>query len=490
MTQRANPLINIPATKVFVDTWDAIVSRRYKLICQEGSSRSSKTWSDFLVWFKYNYENANKVTTILRDTATDCRDIVETEFIKWMSDPCNRTAQFEDGVINVQELNKFLIIENLKNFFVRDKTKHTWTFKHNGSTIRFTGLDDEDKVMGMTQNVAQINEPYNFPHEVYKQLSQRTSDFIIVDWNPKKKHWVDQEKAREDSIVLRSTFRDNPFCPDKQKKQLLSYQPLSHCEVVERGLITERDALVYQIADNKLEFSLKQIEELSRCVLNESQFTASKYHWEVYGLGLHSEIPNRIFKWSPISISEFHDLRVPSYYYSDWGAVDPWAIGEVKYYDGALYVRELNYASENEIRAKLTPTELAQINGTGEEGIITWMFNRLGVDKESYVICDTNRPNKIIALRNGGWDYAGGISREDVGASKSEVVDGIDLLNNLRVYYTSDSKNLEYEQENYSRKVDRYGIVLEEPEDRNNHCIDGIRYVALFLQAQGVINKL
>lgn len=92
---------------------------------------------------------------------------------------------------------------------------------------------------------------------------------------------------------------------------------------------------------------------------------------------------------------------------------------------------------------------------------------------------------KIIALRNSGYDYA-------IAAPKGtgSVIDGIDLLNNLRVYYTSDSLNIKHEQENYSRKTDRYGIVLEEPEDFDDHHMNGSRYAATFLQAEGLIRKV
>ena len=61
------------------------------------------------------------------------------------------------------------------------------------------------------------------------------------------------------------------------------------------------------------------------------------------------------------------------------------------------------------------------------------------------------------------------------------------LLENLKVFYTASSKNVAYEQENYSRKVDRYGVVLEEPEDKDNHICDSARYVALYLQKEGII---
>lgn len=480
----ARPEINIPATKVFLDTWQAVQSNNYKLICQEGSSRSSKTWSDFQILFKYGYDNYNKVITVLRDTATDCRDIVESEFIKWMNDPCGRTSQFESGAISLKDYQQLIKIESLRPLFNENKTKHIWEVKKSKSTIRFTGLDDEDKVMGMSQNVCWINEPYNFPHEVYRQLSQRTSDFILIDWNPKKTHWIDTEKNRENSVVLKSTFRDNPFCPPKQKEQILSYQPMSMAEVVLSGAITEQEAMTYDVVENKLNFKEYQIIELSRCKLNHHEKSASLYHWNVFGLGLHAELPNRIFHWTEISPAEYQAIQTAVYYGCDWGAVDPWAICEIKYYDGCLYVKELNYESENTLRARLTPTELHQI-GVVDEGIVSWMFSKLGVDKGKTIVCDPNRVTKIRALRSSGWDYS-------IAAIKppGSIIDGIDLLNNLKVYYTSDSVNVKYEQENYSRQVDRYGIVLEEPEDLDNHHMDAIRYVALFLQNQGVIRKI
>ena len=43
---------------------------------------------------------------------------------------------------------------------------------------------------------------------------------------------------------------------------------------------------------------------------------------------------------------------------------------------------------------------------------------------------------------------------------------------------------------NYARKVDRYGVILEEPEDANNHLMDAIRYVSMFLLREGVIKTI
>ena len=88
-------------------------------------------------------------------------------------------------------------------------------------------------------------------------------------------------------------------------------------------------------------------------------------------------------------------------------------------------------------------------------------------------------------MRQSGYEY----SRETIKWSGS-IIDGIDVLNGINVYYTSTSKNIENEQNEYSRKVDRYGKVLEQPEDENNHLMDAIRYVALDLQRQGIIKTI
>ena len=180
-------------------------------------------------------------------------------------------------------------------------------------------------------------------------------------------------------------------------------------------------------------------------------------------------------------------LKIESQIYIgvDWGKVDAFGILEVKYYDGKLFLHELNYDSENIWQNKLSILESQNIKNSGEEGFVTWLFRKLNISTKYDVVCDNNRPLKILALRKSGWERA--IAANKVSGS---ILDGIDIIDNLEVYYTDTSSNLAYEQENYSRKVDRYGIVLDEPEDADNHLIDPTRYVALHLQKIGVIRKI
>lgn len=433
---------------------------KYKYIINTGSSRSSKTFSLIDCFDFYARLHRGKRLTVWRDTKTDCVKTVG-----------------EDITRHFQETRRWL------NGFKYHETKSIYQYL-NTSKIELHGTDDEVTVHGLNQNAAWINEPYKVSKSVFDQIDQRTTDFIVIDWNPREAHWVDDLSKDPRAIVIHSDFRDNPFCPPEQRAKILSYQPVKRSLAVEQKLLTEAEAREYPVSVNPANLPEPTLTDLMRCQDNERKRSASEYMWSVYGLGEKAERPNRIFHWQEIALPDYQALDVPTYYYSDWGAVDPWAIGEVKYYDGALYARELNYDSENTIRGRVGVTERSQI-GEEENGIVSWMFTNLGIPYDSLVLCDNNRPMKILSLREAGWEYA--VAVEKAGRS---VIDGIDLLNNLRVYYTSDSTNIRYEQENYSRKVDRYGIVLEEPEDINNHHMDGIRYVGNYLQLSGVITKI
>jgi PBSX family phage terminase large subunit len=450
------------ATIVFQKNWDAIHAlddngeRKYRYIINEGSSRSSKTISLIDCYDLYARSQEDKRLTVWRDTKTDCKKTVLNDTLKHLKLTKRYKAQ--------QDFNK---------------TESIFTYS-TGSTFEIHGTDDEETVHGLSQDAAWLNEPYKISRDTFDQIDQRTTDFVFLDWNPKKNHFIDDLKKDPRTLVIHSTFRDNPFCPDEQRTKILSYQPVKRCAIVEQKLLQESEAKEYDLVKNPLNFTERQVKELSRCRENENKRSANDFNWCVYGLGLKAERPNRIFHWDEISYDEYKAISSPITIGVDWGAVDPWGIIEVKYYDGALYLHELNYASENQLREKLTISELAQISGA-EEGLVSWLFGRIGIDTRNPVVCDNNRPLKIAALRRAGWLAIPAVK------GTGSIVDGIDLINNIQVYYTSNSENLAYEQENYSRKVDRYGIVLEEPEDIDNHLMDPVRYVAQFLQGKGVI---
>lgn len=461
------------ATIVFQKNWEAINtinpdgSNRYRYIVNKGSSRSSKTISLIQVNDLYARKKRNKRLTIWRDTKTDCRKTVLVDFLK--------TLKRENLYKVNQEFNK---------------TESIFTYSTE-STVEIHGTDDEETVHGLTQDVAWFNEPYKISRDTFDQIDQRTSDFIFIDYNPKKDHWVNDLMKDERTLVIHSTFKDNPFCPVESRNKILSYQPLSRCYLVENNIITTDELRVYNFKENNLNIDKKHLIEAFRCIKNEGKNTANDFKWSVYGLGLKAEKPNRIYHWNKITRAEYDALDCHVMYAVDWGKVDPFSIVEMKLYDQTVYVRELNYLSENDIKANATPEELAQMFhnvGTHEDeqynqdtGVVLWLFKKLGLKRNAWMICDNNRPLKRDACRRAGWEYI-----EDT-IKIGMKVDGISMVQNVNICYTDDSPNIEYEHENYSWKVDRYGITLEVPEEKDDHHMDSIMYGILKLIREGLI---
>lgn len=454
-------------------TKEPVHLRKYKGVKLRGGSRSSKTWSCIDLCDLVARETRTRIN-IFRDTKTDCVNILLPDMQK-----------------RLQETGRYLVNQDF------NKTKSAFTY-NNLSTVELQGTDDVKTVMGLTANITWLNEPYEISEIVFDQVDQR-SDFTILDLNPIGAHWSDKLDNNPRWLVLHNTFKDNAFCPVEQRKKILSYQPLSMCDAVISKLLHPEEARVYDTDANPGDLTPRMIRELVRCKQNEFQNSASVYNWTVYGLGLKAEKPNRIFKWTKIPDHVYHALDVRTYTGVDWGNTDPFAIGDVKYYDGAIYVHERNYESENVLRGKLTATDRAQVealdtviedDGSGDinvkTGIVTWLFRKLGIPTDRTIICDRNRANKILALRAVGYDYA-------VGASKlpGSIKDGYDLLTDIPVYYTASSVNIDREQENHSWEVDKYGVIIDgKPEDKNNHHIDEIRYVVIYLAEEGIISHI
>jgi phage terminase large subunit len=452
-------------TPVFYKNYQALKAkdengkRKYKYIINTGSSRSSKTFSLIELLHRICENNKDFRVTAWRDTKKDAKDTIWKDFQKVLS------------------VSGRMIYKN------RNKTESYYSYPQNDTTFEIHGADDEEKVHGLTQNVSWLNEPYKISKDTFDQIDQR-SDLIFIDWNPKKSHWIDDIAKQKNAIVIHSTFQDNPFCPEEQRIKILSYQPLKRCYVIEKKLIQEFDVAGYDFDKNVLGFSELHLKEMYRCLLNEEQRSSNITKWDIYGLGIKAEKPNRIFHWKPISYSEYLKINVKTYIGVDWGKVDAFGILEAKYYDGKLYLHELNYDSENKWQDKLTPLERQNIQGHNE-GFVMWLFRKLNINQNNDIICDNNRPLKILALRNAGWERA-------IAAIKppGSILDGIDLIDDLEVFYTDCSENLAYEQENYSRVVDKYGVVQDEAEDKDNHLMDPTRYVVLHLQKEGIIHKL
>lgn len=463
--------INFKATKVFQEVWGAVCEKisengkfahKYKLIIEEGSSRSSKTWSNFQVLFLYMVQNPITSVAVLRDTQKSCREIVEKDWKNWLKDPNGRKNEYEKGLITIAELDAYLEKENLLQYFVENKTNHTWTLKKNGNVLRFTGLDDENEAMGMTQTICWINEPYNFSDEVYRQLSQR-SKFIIIDWNPKQNHWLEKEKLKKDTFLHKSTFRDNPFVPAESRRQLLSYQGVKYCGAVIEKILTEEEAKKYNVELNKKDLAPSLLKELKRCQYNESVGSASEYHWLVYGLGIKAEKPNKIYKgWNVISNEDYRKISkfgYTKYYGLDFGFANPTACVEVMY-DGdfGFFVKPLLYKPMNQMTAPLG--EILKSKGV-PVGNVTFLWAD-SADKE---------PGGEIHLTN---DLRANYGINAVKTSKPTYKARFEFINKVRVSFVADA-DFENEYENYEYEFIN-GEPTERPIKKNDHYMNALEY--------------
>ncbi len=387
--------MKINATPVFEKNWNALQSKKYKYIINSGSSRSSKTFSILQIFWILAWTNPRTKLAVFRNTKKDCKDTILQDMLKYYP-----TLDNYDAI-------KF------------NKTESVFTFP-NGSTINIEGTDDELKVHGYHSDYLWFNEFYKMPKETFDQLDMRCSVAVFMDYNPVGKLWSDDLAKQDNAILIHSTFRDNPFCPAEQKKKILSYEPTEY---------------------------------------NIQQNTASDYMWNVYGLGLKAEKPNRIFKnWKTITDKEFDNLPYSLYYGMDFGLSAATTLVAMKFDgDSSFFFKELLYKPMN------------QMNGTLSDEL-----HNLGIDKRLELICDSsNEINKTEGnkLRNSGYNVIFALK------GKGSVISGIELLQKKNVYYTVSSSNIEQEYENHSWRVVQ-GVQLDEPEQGNDHALDAMKYVS------------
>jgi len=187
--------MDLKSTIVFEKNYDALYNNEARFIINEGGSRSSKTYSLCQLIMVYCLQNPQKVVSIIRKTF-----------------PALRATAMRD------------FLEVLKEAGIYDKTSHNmsehiYTFP-NGSIVEFFSVDDEQKIRGRKRHVAWCNEANELFLDDFTQLNMRTEQKLIFDYNPSDStSWL-YELPKDESILIKSTYRDNPFLPDSIKRQI------------------------------------------------------------------------------------------------------------------------------------------------------------------------------------------------------------------------------------------------------------------------------
>lgn len=185
-------------TKVFSDLLKAYVDPTVRVIALKGGTRSSKTWSTLqLVNTIAVKSKAPRLISVVSETMPHLKRGAIRDFKNMLDqDGVYRPAAWHD-------------------------TDKIYSYK-NGK-IEFFSADQPGKVHGPARDVLYINEAINVGWEVYRQLAVRTTEKIILDYNPAHEFWVDTKLApRPDVRIIESTYRDNDMLTAAQISEIES----------------------------------------------------------------------------------------------------------------------------------------------------------------------------------------------------------------------------------------------------------------------------
>jgi PBSX family phage terminase large subunit len=400
---------------------------RYRQIVSMGGSRSSKSYSILQMLMLELIRRKGIKITCWRSIKAVCKSTIMEDFQK--------IIMFDNKIF--------------KNF-KENKQSSTFTYIPTGSKIVFTGADDIGKVLGGAQDISFFNEVTEFNRDVYLQITQRTSDRVICDYNPSKDFWLESYRYDENSVFIHSTFKDNSYCPVEIVKQLLSYEPW------EPGSYEVRGTEVYYQG-----LPVTKDHQPPPHAVNVKRGTAHPFNWLVYGLGIGSEKPDRIYYgWRKCSLQDYLDLEYTEYFGLDFGSSNPTACMGVKYDgNGTFYIHKKLYKSISSLQDNV-PTTLKNLVPE--------------IKPSSMVVCDSAKQAYIDALRNNGY-FA-------IPAKKGSgsVSNGIITVQKFNIVYVDD-KDLNGEYTNYSWQLDRYGKATDEPIKSDDHLMDALRYIITYL---------
>lgn len=263
--------IDLQTTVVFQQNYEAFFNSNKRFIINEGSSRSSKTISICQLLIVYALKTPNKTIGIVRKTLKSLRGTAMKDFINQLKD------------LNIYKESSHNKSECIYNF-------------DNGTTVEFFGADDSQKLRGKESDVTWCNEANELWYEDFSQLNLRCKFKMIFDYNPSDSQSFLYDLAAEDSILIKSTFRDNPFVAKEIVKQIEAYK--------------ETDPELYQI----------------------------------FGLGLRITPRQNVYAgWEFI---EGKPERFTQYLFGvDFGFNHPTALIKIWYYENELYLEEMIYES-------------------------------------------------------------------------------------------------------------------------------------------------
>ena len=190
--------VTVRYTKVFEWNLEAYKAKTYRVIANQGSTRSGKTYSISQLLALYIPIKEKVTISVVSPSLPHLKRGARRDILQILED-----AQiYSDDAFN--------------------KTDNVYHYP-NGSYIEFFGAEDAGKVRGPGRDILYINEANLLPHSIYQQLALRTKQTIFLDFNPvDEASWVYDVADKEGNKLIHSTYKNNPFLPKEQVTEIES----------------------------------------------------------------------------------------------------------------------------------------------------------------------------------------------------------------------------------------------------------------------------
>ena len=172
-------------TPVFGANKRAYDSGKYRVIANQGSTRSSKTFSICQLLIVIALKEKKQIT-FCSPSLPHLKRGARKDFLDILKD----WGLYVDSDFN--------------------KTDNIYKFPSTGSYVEFFGADEVDKLRGPGRDILYINEANLISMESYTQLALRTKGTIFIDFNPADEYsWVYNVADLQTNILIHSTYLNN-----------------------------------------------------------------------------------------------------------------------------------------------------------------------------------------------------------------------------------------------------------------------------------------
>lgn len=362
---------------------------------------------------------------------------------------------FKDRIEEVSDLNHI----DLKKYFAIQEQNMQAVFLPNGNQIKSKGFKASTK--GNTAHMKSIAGATHIYGEEWEEVGQeeyykladslrttKTPVKIIRSWNaPPKDHWLVQEYFNLEQSKVDGYYNIKP-----------------------KG-ISGHLSIFGTYKDNKKNLDRNTLARYARYKENNPRY----YHNQIMGLVSDGGDKKTYYGWRPIPFGEFLKIDGFQVYGLDFGDTAPTALVSVKYEDGRFYRHEILYESMRALTIRYQE-ELENIRGVNNDnsiwgkhkGLMTYVFNLLGIDRDTPIFCDPAQKGIIIELRESGFMAV---------EAKKDKAANINFINRAMNFYTENSINLEHEYNHCYLETDLNGNPIDgRPIKGNDHLLEASEY--------------